>query len=210
VSKVFCAVLLLGTCALGQQREIGFLGGGGFLKGLPVQDTSLPVTAGFQAGPAVGFLIGHDLYSRWSGEIRYVFEHQNLKLTAADGTAVSFGGQAHVVQYDVVFHTRPRNEKIRPYVAMGGGIKLYRGTGTETAYRPLMDYAYLTRTQELKPMFAVGGGVKVRMSRRTTLRIDLRDQITRFPEKVIAPAPGTKLSGWLHDFLPAVGISWDF
>ena len=78
------------------------------------------------------------------------------------------------------------------------------------AYRPLMEYAYLTRTQELKPMLTVGGGLKLRLGERILARLDFRDQITRFPRRIIAPAPGMTLGGWLHDFVPTVGLSWMF
>jgi hypothetical protein len=178
-----------------QQREIGILGGGGFLNGVPVQ--------------GAGVLIGQDRYSRWSGEIRYLFEQRDLRITSG-GTTARFSGQAHALHYDLVFHTRPRTGRVRPYVAIGGGIKIFRGTGAETAYRPLMEYVYLTRTQELKPMLTAGGGVKFQLGRRMTLRGDFRDQVTPFPRKVIAPAPGMALDGWLHDFVPTVGVSWRF
>jgi hypothetical protein len=40
------------------------------------------------------------------------------------------------------------------------------------------------------------------------LHVSLRDQITGFPSKIIAPAPGMAITGWLHDFRPTVGLSW--
>jgi hypothetical protein len=87
-------------------------------------------------------------------------------------------------------------------------MKLFQGTGDEAAYQPLMQYAYLTRTRELKPMLTVGGGVKFHLARRMILHVDLRDQITGFPSQVIAPAPGMAIKGWLHDFVPTVGLGW--
>jgi hypothetical protein len=195
--------------ARAQQREAGILGGGGFMNGSALRGASTPVTAGFSPGPAVGVLIGHDLYSHWSGEIRYVFEEQDARLRSS-GITAGFAAQAHVLNYDLVLHARPRQDRVRPYIAVGGGIKIFRGTGAEVAYRPLMDYAYLTRTQELKPMLTLGGGVKFRLGRRMMARIDFRDQLTRFPHKVIQPAPGMTLNGWLHDFVPTVGVSWVF
>jgi len=38
----------------------------------------------------------------------------------------------------------------------------------------------------------------------------VRDYITPFPNKVIAPAPGAKVGGWLQDFVPMFGVSWTF
>lgn len=203
----FFVAIVLGAHA--QQREIGILGGGGFVNGSPIEGTATAVTASFSPGPAVGVLIGHDLYSHWSGEIRYLFEERDARLRSG-GTAAGFASQAHVLGYGLVLHARPRQDRVRPYVEIGGGIKIFRGTGAEVAYRPLMDYAYLTRTQELKPMLTAGGGVKFRLGGRMMARVDFRDQLTRFPHKVIQPAPRMTLDGWLHDFVPTVGLSWVF
>jgi hypothetical protein len=208
-SKKLLLLIAIVLGARAQQREAGFLGGGGFVNQAPIVGAASAVTASFSPGPAVGVLIGHDLYSRVSGEIRYLFEERDARLQSS-GTTAGFSTQAHVVYYDVVLHARPRRERIRPYVAVGGGVKVFRGTGEEVAYRPLMDYAYLTRTHELKPMLAVGGGVKFRLGGRMVARFDFHDHLTRFPHKVIQPAPGMALDGWLHDFVPTVGLSWVF
>ncbi len=192
-----------------QQFEIGVLGGGGFLNGTSVQGAPAPVTAGFSPGPAAGIVFGHNRYARWSGEMRYLFEQRDPRL-ASGRTTAGFSGQAHVLQYDMLLHTRPRKNRVQPYVTLGAGVKIFRGTGAETAYRPLMEYAYLTRTTELKPMVAIGGGLKFRLGERFAARFDFQNQITRFPRKVIAQAPGMTLGGWLLDFIPTVGLSWVF
>ncbi|SPF32345.1 conserved exported hypothetical protein [Candidatus Sulfopaludibacter sp. SbA4] len=206
--RVLLFFVLLGA-AHAQQFEIGALGGGGFLNGVPIQGGPAPVSAGFSPGPAAGIVFSHDRYARWSGEIRYLFEERDPQLTSG-GASASFSGQAHAMQYDMVFHTRPRKERIQPYLAVGGGIKVFRGTGAETAYRPLMQYGYLTQTSEWKPMLALGGGLKIRVSTRLMARVDFQNQVTRFPQKVITPAPGMTLGGWLLDFIPTVGLSWIF
>jgi len=41
--------------------------------------------------------------------------------------------------------------------AMGGGMKLFRGTGHEQAYQPLMQYGYFTRTQVVGISHTFGG-----------------------------------------------------
>ena len=87
-------------------------------------------------------------------------------------------------------------------------MKVFQGAGEEAAYQPLMQYAWLTRTSELKPMLSVGAGLQDYLKRRMVLSFDLRDQITGFPSKVIAPAPGMAIKGWLHDFVPTVGLGW--
>lgn len=192
-----------------QQFEIGVLGGGAFLNGISVNGPAAPVTAGFSQGPAAGVVFGHNRYSRWSGEIRYLFEQRDPRLVSGSTTAY-FSGQAHVLHYNMLLHTRPRKSRVQPYATVGAGVKIFRGTGAETAYRPLMEYAYLTRTLEAKPMLTVGGGVKLRFHERFVARFDLQNQITRFPQKIITPATGMALGGWLLDFVPAVGLGWVF
>jgi hypothetical protein len=201
--------LLMIGAAGAQQREIGILGGGGFSNGIPILGASPSASAGFRSGPTIGVLVGQDLYSHWSGEIRYLFEQREFHL-ASGGATAGFSGQAHAFHYDLVFHTGPRRGRVRPYVAAGGGLKLFRGTGQETAYRPLMEDAYLTRTQQLKPMVTAGGGVRFQIGKRMAMRIDVRDQITRFPEKIVAAAPDRRIDGWLHDLVPSIGLSWWF
>jgi hypothetical protein len=202
--------LLLAICAAhAQTREIGVLGGGAFLPGVPVEGAAVPVSAGFQPGLVAGAFFSQDMYSHWSGDIRYLYEFQNLRL-ASGGESATFGGRAHVITYELLFHIRSREARVRPYLAAGGGMKLFQGTGAEAAYQPLMQYAYLTRTQETKLMLSLGGGVTVHLRGRMLLRCDLRDQLTAFPSKVIAPAPGLAINGWLHDFVPTVGLGWGF
>ena len=99
---------------------------------------------------------------------------------------------------------------MRPFVAGGGGIKFFRGTGKERAYQPLSNLALLTKTQEVKGLISVGGGVKAVVSDHVLLRVEFRDYITPFPKEVITPSPGAKISGWLHDLVPMVGITFRF
>jgi hypothetical protein len=208
-SKRWIILLMLASSGGAQSREIGILGGGGVSNGLSIFGAPVPASTALHAGPVVGVLLGQDLYSHWSGEIRYLFEQREFRV-ASDGASVGFSGQAHSLHYDLVYQRRTRDQWIRPYAAAGGGVKLFRGTGQETSYRPLMEDAYLTKTLQIQPMLTAGGGVKIQVGSRVMLRIDMRDEITRFPDKIVAAAPGRKIEGWLHDFVPGVGFSWMF
>jgi hypothetical protein len=200
---------LAGAC-FAQQWEIGGTGGAGFLKGLPVTSPLGAATAGFQTGMVAGGFIGHLSSNHLGGELHYNFLQSNLKLTSG-GTEATFSGQAHVVDYELILHTgSKRGSRIQAFVALGGGMKMFRGTGKEAAYQPLSQFAYLTKTQSVKPMAAVGGGLKFSITRNVWLRTEFRDYITPFPKEVITPAPGAKISGILHDFVPMVGISFEF
>jgi hypothetical protein len=205
--RKYICLLFVVWAARAQTLEIGVVGGGGFLPGVPVAGAPSSVSAGFQTGPAVGAIFTQNMYSRVSGEITYLYEQSSLRLSSGADSA-SFAGRAHVLQYEIVYHLHPRNARVRPYFAVGGGMKIFQGTGAEAAYQPLMQYAYLTRTNELKPTLTFGGGVRVALRGRMSARFDLRDQLTTFPTKVISPAPGMAINGWLHDFVPAVGLEW--
>jgi hypothetical protein len=41
------------------------------------------------------------------------------------------------------------------------------------------------------------------------MRMEFRDYVTPFPEKIIAPAPGAKYGKILNDFVPMASISYE-
>ena len=197
--------LTAATC-FAQQWELGGLGGAGFLKGLPVNSPLGSATAGFKSGMAFGGFIGHSTYKHIGGELHYGYLKSDLKVQSGSQQA-TFAGEAHVAHYDVILRTNRRGSRVEFFAALGGGVKIFRGTGKEAAYQPLNQYAYLTKTQSVKPMASVGGGLKFSLTEHVFLRTEFRDYITMFPKDLITPAPGAKISGILHDFVPMVGIS---
>jgi hypothetical protein len=203
--------MLLAAAVAGraQQWEVGGSAGVGFLNGLAVTSPAGAATAGFKSGAAFGGFFGQNLYPHLSGELRYNYLQSNLRIQSGS-TEATFSGMAHVVGYELLLHTNKRESRVQFFAAAGGGLKVFRGTGKEAAYQPLSQYAYFTKTQALKPMASVGGGLKYQLSSRVYLRTEFRDYITMFPKELIAPAPGAKFSGLLHDFVPMVGISYQF
>lgn len=207
-SALIFAFATFAVC-MAQQWELGGAGGYGFYKNQTVSRGSDQASAGFRHGFAVSAVAGHDSTRYMSGEIRYTYRDSDLKLSSG-ATDVRFPGEAHVVNYDVLLHATPKGSRFRPFFAFGGGIKVFRGTGQESESQPLDNLAVLTKTSELKPLVSIGGGVRYQISKHAFLRFDFRDYMTPFPTEVIAPVPGAKLSGWLHDFVPMVGISAHF
>ena len=201
--------LSVGACAA-QEWEVGGMASYGFYRNLDAINAIAPATAGFSPGVAFGAVIGHNARGLIGGEFRYTFEQSDLKVSSS-GTDAHFGGVAHIIGYDLVIHPRVRHgSKVLPFLAAGGGMKVYSGTGHEVTFQPLENIALLTKTQEIKPMISVGGGIKMIIGPRLILRAEVRDYITTFPKQVITPVPGTKISGWLNDFVPMVGISYVF
>ncbi len=194
---------------LAQGWEVGGLAGGGFVPGVNVASSLGSATTGLQTGAAFGAFVGQNLYPRLSGEIHYGFMQSNLKLESG-GTKVTFSGRSHVLHYDVIFHTSGKGSRAQYFAAVGGGLRVFQGTGREAAYQPLSQFAYLTHTQTTKPLVSVGGGVKFALSPRVFLRTEFRDYVTPFPKDLIYPAPGSKVGRMLHDFVPMAGISYEY
>jgi hypothetical protein len=206
------SVLLLaaaGTTCFGQQWEFGGGAGAGFLPGVGVTSAVGSATAGFQAGFSAGGYVGQNLYNHISGELHYAFLQSNLRLQSG-GTEATFSGVSHVLHYDVVWHTNRKGSRTQYFGAVGGGLKVFRGTGTEAAYQPLSQFGYFTKTQALKPMGTVAIGMRYALRPKVFLRTEIRDYITMFPKELITPAPGTKYGSMLHDLVPMVSISYEY
>jgi hypothetical protein len=200
-------LILAGSC-FGQQWEFGGTAGASFLPTLPLSSAAGSANAGFQPGFSAGAFVGQRYNAHISGEVRYTFLQSNLQLSSG-GTTASFSGNAHAVYYDVLLHTRATGESRKQFfVAVGGGMKLFRGTGTEEAFQPLSQFAYFTKTQKVEPMASFGGGVQFSLSPHLNLRAEFRDFLTPFPTALITPAPGVKIGNWLHDIVPMVSISY--
>ena len=206
------SALILGaasyTC-FAQQWEFGGGAGGSFLPGSGITSPFGSATTGFKGGAAFGAFVGQNLYPHISGELRYGFLQSNLRL-ASGGTEATFSGNSHVLHYDLILHTNRKESRVQYFGAVGGGLKVFRGTGAEAAYQPLSQYAYFTKTQVMKPMLSVGGGIKYVLRPRVILRTEFRDYVTMFPKELIAPAPGAKFGGILHDFVPMVSVSYEY
>ena len=195
--------------ALAQQWEFGGVGGGGFLSNVSASGTVGSATAGFQPGGAFGAFFGQNLFAHFTGEIRYEYLQNNLQLSSGSQTA-RFSGMAHAIHYDLLWHTNRKNSKAQWFVAAGGGMKIFQGTGTEAAYQPLSQYGYFTKTRAVKPMASVGAGMTYSLTPRLYLRTEFRDFITAFPTEIITPPQNVKYGSLLHDFVPMVGIDYVF
>ena len=206
----FTLALLFAGISAAQEWEVGGMASYGFYRNVSATNPEGSASAGFAPGAAFGGVVGYNTSSRIGGEFRYSFEMDSLRLSSG-GTTASFAGQAHVIGYDLILHPRIRHMgKMQPFLAVGGGMKVYRGTGAEQAFQNLETFALLTKTQQVEPMISVGGGIKVQLSQHLLLRAEVRDYITPFPKNVIAPVPPTNIGGWLNNFVPMIGISYIF
>ena len=189
--------------------EFGVAAGYSFYTTHNVSGSRGSADAGFNGGLSSSAWIGHNMYRRLGGELRYDFQWNEMKLKSA-GTNVGFGGLAHALHYDLVMYTADIDKKVRPYVVVGGGVKLFQGTGEERAFQPLSTIAVLTHTHDLRPLLTFGGGVKWQTKSRMNVRLEVRDNVTPFPTDVITPMGDAKTSNWIHNIVALVGLSFVF
>jgi hypothetical protein len=212
ISRSAACLLLAGAClpaCWAQKWELGVTGGGGFYTHASVTAGTASGDVGFKPGAAFGAFLGNNTSNRWGGELHYTYQPGDLRVSSG-GSEATFTGESHAINYDFLYHFAPMEAHIRPFVAFGGGAKLYRGTGSPTVTQPLSNLALLTNTHEVAGMGSVGAGFKVSMSPKLGLRFEVHDFLTPFPKQVIAAAPGATIGSFLNDFVVMGGISFTF
>jgi hypothetical protein len=204
---VLPAVLLTASStALAQKWEVGGAGGYGFYTKKTVTAGSATGETGFENGFAASAWLGNDMHQHIGGEFRYDYRQGDL-MVSSGGTKATFGGEAHAIHYDLLIHATSRESKVRPFAAIGAGIKVYRGTGKTQVFQPNSNLVLLSPVTETKGMGSVGGGVKFHLSNSIVFRVEVRDYITAIPKQVLAPSLGAKFSGVIHDIVPTFGIA---
>ncbi|MBN8731830.1 MAG: outer membrane beta-barrel protein [Acidobacteria bacterium] len=206
---VLAMAALCALPAMAQKWEFGAGGGASFYTNKDITNRVGTAETGFSKGYSATAWLGQDSFKLIGGEIRYHFAKNDLRL-ASGGTSTGFSAHTHTVGYNVLIHTQPKNAKVRPYVLFGGGVKIFRGTGTPRASQPLSQFAALTNTDQPRPYVQFGGGVKVNLGEHLYLRAEVTDQLSPFPTDVILPVGGGSVSGWIHNILPVIGIGVAF
>lgn len=193
-----------------QKFEVGGGVGASFYTGKDIAGRN-NAAGTFKPATGWGFTayLGNNSYDYVGGEFRYTMQKNDLELTSG-GTSVKFGARSSAFHYDVLIHTASVRQRVRPFLAFGGGAKLYEGTGKEVVAQPLSNLAFLTKTREIKPLITFGGGIKVKVSDRVLVRAEVKDYFSQVPTSVVAPAPGAQLNGWFHNFVALVGLSLFF
>jgi opacity protein-like surface antigen len=211
LTRLTCCALLAAGAAFAQSEtlEVGAIGGFGMARDFTITSPAGSAKAGFSNGPAIGAFFGGDSGDHWGGEVRYLYRFSNLRLSGTGGEA-KFDSHTHIVHGDILAYFKPRSAKVRPFIAFGGGVKGIFGTGIESAAQPLGRFAGLTNTHELLAMADVGAGIKYAVSKNVRIRVEVRDYMSKRPNKVIAPAPGTSVSGFLNDIVASASVSYSW
>jgi hypothetical protein len=208
-SRVVLLLFPVSGLLLAQSWEVGAGAGYGVYKNVDVKAGTVSGTAGFGSGAAATGLLGNQI-NRWiGGEARYTFRVDNLRVKSGS-TEATASAKSHAIHYDVLIHAAPTESPVRPFIAVGAGVKLYRGTGAEPPFQPLSNLVVLTHTNEAQPLISIGGGLKFKLSHSALFRLDFRDYATPMPSDLLAKPTGSSLSGWMHDFVFLAGISAAF
>jgi len=203
------ALLFCASICFAQNYEMGAAAGYGFYRNTRVIALAGTLTAGIRDRFAAGATLTEDMYEHLSGELRYLYQDGD-PFVSGFGRKANIEGQSHSVTYELLFQVKDREQRLRPYVAAGGGIKYFRATGPEPAPQPFADIVTLTNSNELRWLLSVGGGLKYRVNRRVILRADFRDYINPFPHKLFVAVPGGTSRGLLHQFTPMLGVGYSF
>jgi hypothetical protein len=191
---------------LGQSWEVGAAGGYGFSRDVTVTAGSTTGKTGFSPGYTFGGLLGNEISRHFGGEVRYTYQADDIRVSFGSAEAKA-RARSQTLHYDVLVHATSRESAIRPFLAAGAGVKVYQGTGVEPAFQPLSNLVILSHTNEAQPVISAGGGVKFKVSHRALFRVDFRDYATPVPRNLLAAPPGSKVSGWIHDFVFLFGVS---
>jgi hypothetical protein len=206
---VLAALLTACSGCFGQSWSLGLAGGFGVYHDATLTNAAGSADAGFGPRFAAGAVLGEDVGEHFGGELRYTFRDGDSELRF-NGREANLDAGAHVIHFDFLAYLTGRRARLRPFFAGGAGIKRYMGMGSVDPNQPLRSFALLAREDEAKALVSFGGGVKAILNEHWLIRVDFRDYATPFPEKVIVPAAGVKVQGWLHDFVPMFGIDWTF
>jgi len=204
------AIAVATPAAFAQKWEVGFGAGGSFLTSDTITSPAGNANATRDPGLAISAWLDNTIGSGlFGGELRYDHENGDLKLSSG-GTSARFSSQSNAVHYDFLYNFTSSESAIRPFIAAGGGVKWYSGTGTEQVYQPLSDIAVFSDVRDMRPMVSIGAGIKFNIAKSTLLRLEVHDYLTPFPSTLVAPITGSNVGGWLQDFVAQAGVSFAF
>lgn len=208
-SSRFLLPILFSSVCLAQHWEVGALGGFGFYHNATITNPIGTAQIGYEPRFAVGALLDQNMYNYISGEIRYMFLVGNPGLKFG-GTQATTDGYSNIIHYDVLFHGRPVESKVRPYFAVGGGVKIYSSTQRRFLDQPLLNFASLSPVNEAEPMLSLGAGLKYSIVKNVQLRFDFHTYLTPAPNNLFRPTFPSTIHGWVYNFIPMLGVSYIF
>lgn len=205
--SVLAALLFAVPCLA--QYEVGAFYGYGWYNTGTIFSPAGTAQAGIRNRFATGALLGDDKWDYVSAELRYVY-HDGHPFLNYKGTRADIQGQSHAITYDLLFHLKKTEHKMRAFVAAGAGAKGFIIAGPEPFPQPFPSIAALRGANQWKFVTEIGGGVKYRIGKYLLLRGEFRDYITTFPNRELTPAPHGTARGVFNQFTPMFGVSYVF
>src|SRR5260370_8557157 len=195
---------------MGEKWEVGGGVGGAYYNCQTFTSAAGSANASLDRGIVASAWVGNNPRAHFGGELRYDFGRSDLKLSSG-GTNATFSAVTHAIHYDILWHFASDESGIRPFVAVGAGVKAFDGTGKEIPNQPLSSIGLLTKTNPIRPLISIGCPPQVPARPRAHLPLEVHDYLTPFPNNVIAPALGAKGgSGWLMGFVPMAAVAFTF
>jgi hypothetical protein len=194
---------------MSQNWEIGGTGGYGWYANPSISGAFGSAEAGFPAKGAIGAVFGNNMYEHLGGEVRYLFRFGGPQLKS-DGIQYNMTGYTNLIAYDLLYHMKAKEAKLRPFIAGGAGIKVFTGTGNFFPSQPLADITHLIPHTQVEPVISAGAGLKYRFTRHAQFRIDFRTYFSPLPNEIFRRPPSAAVYGWVYDFVPMAGISYVF
>jgi len=206
--KWWLAIVFAAT-AFGQRYEAGADIGYGLYKNGTIYSSSTSVDAGIRNRFAAGVDLGYEFSNYVSAQFSYLY-HDGHPFLQGAGVKSDIQGQSHALTLELLFHFRPRNHRLRPFVEGGAGAKDYVIAGPEPFPQPIPEVASLIANDVWKVTPIFGGGVQYLLRPHLLLRGELRDYVTTFPRTQIVPAPHNTARGVFQQVTPLFGVSYTF
>lgn len=207
---------------LHSSRELGLISGWSRLGSNASGGMSMIIGSQLTGGDPSVVSFGNTMRSSWTAGVGLTFNAHRLlsheltfayqrgrfetstKTLANDGSVVAshtqhVGTLTRQFSYNVLFHFRPKESRIRPYVSVGPALQLLHLTdahpgGTRQRRFGIRSVSILTSAYDFgrRPPLEGGGifqiglqygaGVKIRIAPRWLLRMDFRETLTRQPD----------------------------
>lgn len=210
IVRATAVLILTAGFVYGQQEwELGANIGYGIYRNGTIYSGAGTINAGIRNRFAAGATFCDNLYEHLSGEFRYEY-HDGHPFLSGAGVSKDIQGQSHTLTYELLFHFKPRDSKLRPFIAAGGGVKDYAIVGPAPNPQPVPAIATLNSVDEWKFVVSLGAGVKYRLGPHVLVRADFRDFMTQFPKRQLAPAASGTARGIFQQFTPMFGVSYLF
>jgi hypothetical protein len=201
------ALAAVGAVAARAQRwEVGGGAGTSFYANQTVENSQGQASIHFQPRFGTSAYLGQD-GRRFGGELRYDMIWNQIEAKGGSGS-FKMPVRTHSLGYNLLVFFKPSQEKVRPYVLMGAGVRRYEGRGQEVLIQPTWKMVLLTKTSQLTPMVAFGAGVKTKVGQHGSLRAEVKVFTTPMPKDVITPMGGANPRRWLFEFYPNVTLAY--